>query len=113
MNGFTGQMPSCQSSVASGSMARTPSWLLTANEVSLHQQPCSPDLRPLSSLLGSRPHPVPAILPTRHPQHQSCTLTLWATFTVIHSTSGFELRGGTMGDNGNLEHVGRGSRSRS
>lgn len=33
MNGCTGQMPSSQSSAASGSMARTPSWLLTANEV--------------------------------------------------------------------------------
>lgn len=55
-------------------------------------QPCSPDLRPLSSPLGSRPHPVPAILPTRHTLHQPCrpesTLTLWATFTVIHSTNG-------------------------
>lgn len=35
MNGCTGQMPSSQSSAASGSMAQTPSWLLIANEVSI------------------------------------------------------------------------------
>lgn len=35
MNGSTGQMPSSQSLAASGSMAQTPSWLLTANEVSI------------------------------------------------------------------------------
>lgn len=35
MNDCIGQTPSSQSLAASGSMAQTPSWLLTANEVSL------------------------------------------------------------------------------
>lgn len=35
MNVYTGQMPNSQSSAVSGSMAQTPLWQLTANEVSI------------------------------------------------------------------------------
>lgn len=60
MNGSTGQMPSSQLSAASDSMARTPLWPLTANEVSIGEQP--PPALPLgllSSPLSPRPHPAP------------------------------------------------------
>lgn len=65
MNGYTGQMPSSQSSAASGSTARTPSWLLTANEVRILEQP-QPAL-PLGLL--SSPLSPKASPSTRHPPH--------------------------------------------